>query len=161
MTLEKNASPLSQLLEIQLSFRSRAGHLALLLAATGMSAVLAALLATEGGLPQRTIVALGLLLVIGLGWVAYAAWVLTARRTLLANHRVIAGRIAVGAAGIFLAGAGAVGVMTQAASAYAAAGLGIIMLGVAVWLLVRASGNYSALLRRRADLEAQLAAGRH
>lgn len=160
MTLEKNPSAALQLMETQLSFRVRSGHLALLLAATGMSAVLAALLITEEGLPQRTIVALGTLLVIGASWTVYAAWVLTARRTLLANHRVLAGRIAVAAAAIFLAGAAAVGVTTQAPSAYAAGGLGIVMLGVAVTLLSRASRHYAALLQRRAELEAQLAAGR-
>jgi hypothetical protein len=156
MTPEKNASPTLRLLDGQLSFRARAGHLALLLGAAGGSAVIAALLATETGLPQRTMVALGALLTIGASWVGYAAWVLTARRTLLANHRVIAGRIAVAAALVFLAGSVAVGMTTQAASAYAAGGLGAVMLAIAVVLLMRASRNYSALLQRRAELERQL-----
>ncbi|HVZ28703.1 MAG TPA: hypothetical protein VG798_08630 [Rhizomicrobium sp.] len=156
MTPNKSALPALLLLEGQLSFRARAGHLALLLAAAGMSAVIAALLATETGLPQRTVVAFGVLLIIGASWVGYAAWVLAARRTLLANHRVIAGRIAVAAASVFLAGSVAVGITTQAPSAYAAGGLGAIMLAIAVALLLRASSNYRALLQRRSELEGQL-----
>jgi protein-S-isoprenylcysteine O-methyltransferase Ste14 len=156
MPSEKNVL---QLLETQLSFRSRGGHLALLLGATGMSAVIAALLATETALPHRTVVALGTLLAIGASWMAYAAWVLTARRTLLAGHRVIAGRIAVAAATIFMVGALALAMATEAPSAYAASGLGIVMLGIAMAVLVRAKRNHRTLQQRRAELEAQLERG--
>ncbi|MEO6218656.1 MAG: hypothetical protein ABIO86_21700, partial [Sphingomonas sp.] len=89
----------------QVSFRSRIGHLALLLGATGGSVVVGSLLATEDGLPLRTTIALGILLLINLSWVAFAAWVLTARRAMLFNHRVVAGRIAVVAAIAFTSGA--------------------------------------------------------
>ncbi len=98
------------LAQTHLSFRSRAGHLALLLAAGGMGAVIAALLLTEPALPQRALTAFLVLLAISLAWVSYAGWVLAARRTMLANHRVVAGRIAVTATTVFTTGAIALGV---------------------------------------------------
>ena len=144
------------LAETHLSFRSRAGHLALLLASAGMGIVVAALLATEPSLPQRTMLAFGAMLLISLAWVAYACWVLTARRTLLANHRVVAGRIACLAAAIFTGGAALLGMTAQFPAAWAAAGLGAILLAVAMALLLRARRQYQALLARRQELEARL-----
>jgi len=159
MTPEKSASLALQLMETQISFRSRAGHLALLLGSAGMSAVIAALLVTEHGLPHRTVVALGVLLAIGVSWIGYAVWVLAVRRTLLANHRVVAGHISVAAAAIFMAGALGLAMATESRSAYAAGGLGIVMLVIAMAMLVRAKHNHRILLQRRAAIEAQLAAG--
>jgi hypothetical protein len=145
-----------QLAETQLSFRARVGHLALLLAASGMGVVVASLLLTEPALPRRTVIAFAAMLLISLSWVAYALWVLTARKTLLANHRVVAGRIAAAAASIFTAGAALLGVTLQMAAAYAAAGLGALLLTLAIVLLARAQRQYQALLARRAALESQL-----
>src|SRR3954464_5387832 len=116
------------LAQTHLSFRSRAGHLALLLAAAGMGSVIAALLATEKMLPQRTMIAFGLMLLISLAWVAYALWVLTARKTMLANHRVVAGWISLGAATAFTLGAAALGLTMKLPAAWAATGLGMAML---------------------------------
>jgi hypothetical protein len=144
------------LAETHLSFRSRAGHLALLLASAGMGIVVAALLATEPALPQRAMFAFGAMLVISLAWMAYASWVLTARRTMLANHRVVAGTIASAAAAIFTGGAALLGMASQLPAAWAAAGLGAVLLAVAVALLLRARRPYQALLARRQELEARL-----
>lgn len=144
------------LAESHLSFRSRAGHLALLLASAGMGTVIAALLATEPALPPRTLIAFGVLLAISLAWIAYAVWVLTARRTLLANHRVVAGGIATVAAAIFTGGAALLGLVLQMPAAWAAAGLGLVLLAVAGALLVRARRQYHTLLARRRELEHRL-----
>jgi len=140
----------------QVSFRSRIGHLALLLGATGGSVVVGSLLATEDGLPLRTTVALGLLLLVNLSWVAFAAWVLTARRAMLFNHRVVAGRIAVAAAIAFTSGAAFLAATLQSAASYAATGSGLVLLAVAIALLMRAKRDFRALQLRRAELEARL-----
>jgi hypothetical protein len=147
------------LAETHLSFRSRLGHLALLLAAAGMGTMIAALLATETALPGRTIIAFWLMLAISLAWTGYAVWVLTARRTLLANHRVVAGWIGTGAAAIFTLGAAAIGLTMQAPAAWAAGALGLVLLGIAGALLLRAQRQYRALQARRQALEDQLKAG--
>jgi hypothetical protein len=144
------------LAETHISFRSRAGHLALLLASAGMVTVIAALLATEPALPLRTMIAFGALLAIGLAWIVYAVWVLTTRRTLLANHRVVAGSIATAAAAIFTGGAILLGLMLQMRAAWAAAGMGMVLLAVAAALLLRARRQYRALLARRRELEVRL-----
>ena len=140
----------------EVSFRSRIGHLALLLGATGGSVVLGSLLATEDGLPLRTTMAFGLLLVINLSWVAFAAWVLTARRAMLFNHRVVAGRIAVAAAIAFTAGAAVLAATMRSAASYAATGSGLVLLAIAIALLMRAKRDFRALQLRRAELEARL-----
>jgi hypothetical protein len=141
----------------QVSFRSRMLHLGLLLLASGMCVTLASLLATEEGLPTRTLTALAGLLAINLAWAAYAAWVLTARRTLLFNHRVIAAWIALAAATAFTAGAAALGMASGATAASLAAGLGLALIALSATLLIRARRDLQALQRRRAQLEARLA----
>jgi len=140
----------------QASFRSRIGHLALLLVTTGAAVALASLLATEEGLPLRTTAALAALLVLNLCWMAYAAWVLTARRAMLFNHRVVASWIAIAAAAAFSGGATAIGATTYAAAAYPAAASGLILLATAIMLLMRAKRNFKALQLRRSELEARL-----
>ncbi|AQR73406.1 hypothetical protein [Sphingomonas sp. LM7] len=142
--------------QVQISFRSRAAHLALLLVAIGASVVLGSLLATESGLPMRTTAALGGLLLINLAWGAYAVWVLAAHRTLLLNHRVVAGRIAAAAAAAFTVGAACVAATLQSQASYAATVSGVFLLLVAIVLLVRAKRNFRALELRRSELEARL-----
>ena len=118
-----------RLAETELSFRSRIGHVALLLAALGMSAVVAALWITEPALPLRTRVAFAVMTLIGLAWSGFALRVLTHRRALLASHAIMAGRMAVTFAVVFLVGALAVGYATGERAGYAAAGLGVVMVG--------------------------------
>lgn len=143
--------------QAHLSFRTRIGHLALLHLSVGMSAAVISLLATEQELPARTAAAFAALLLINLCWAAYAAWVLVARRTLLFNHRVIAGRIAVGATTVFTTGSAFIAFTTGMKAAAFAALLGLGMLAVAVVLLIRAKRTYAALRNRRSRLEARLA----
>src|SRR5690606_26007128 len=111
-------------------------------------------LLTEAALPARTVTAFLLMLLISLAWSAYAAWVLIARRTLLAAHRIVAGRIAVTAAALFTLGSGSLGAVAQSAAGWAAAALGLFLLGAAVVLLVRAQRQHRALVQRLRELEA-------
>lgn len=139
------------------SFRTRIAPLVLLIASTGMSVLLASLLLIEENLPARTVAALAILLLIGLCWIGYALWVLTARRSMLSNHRVVAGWISLGAAITFTSGAAAVDATSNVAAARPAAGFGLILTITAGALLVRARRHYAALLARRADLETRIA----
>jgi membrane associated rhomboid family serine protease len=139
-----------------LSTRSRYGHVALLLAALMMCVLLGALLATEPVLPGRTQVALAVMLGIGASWVVYATWVLRHRRPLLANHRVVAGWMAVVFTALFFAGASAMAVSTGGPTLQAAATAGAAMLAVAVAVLVHAYRNIARLRARRRELERQL-----
>ncbi|QWF16519.1 hypothetical protein [Lysobacter capsici] len=139
-----------------LSTRSRYGHVALLLAALIMCVLLGALLATEPALPGRTRVAFAVMLGIGASWVAYAVWVLRHRRPLLANHRVVAGWMAVVFTALFFAGASAMAIGAGGPSLQAAAAMGAVMLAVAVAVLVRAYRNLARLQARRRELERQL-----
>lgn len=141
----------------QVSFRSRIGLLVLFLVATGASVTLTSLLATEKDLPPRTLVAFVALLLVNLSWMTYAAWVLAARRTMLFNHRVVAGWIACAAAAGFTAGAAILGAATGARAAFAAAGTGLVLLIIAIGLLLHARRDLRALRRRRSELEARLA----
>lgn len=139
-----------------LSPRSRYGHVALLLAALIMCTLIAALLVTETGLPGRTQAALAAMLGIGACWAGYAVWVLAYRRTLLANHRVVAGWMAVGFTAMFFAGASGLAWMTGIAAFLTAAGMGTVMLAAAIVLLVRARRHVDRLRAQRRELERQL-----
>jgi hypothetical protein len=147
---------LQQLTARALSPLSRYGHVALLLAALLMSVLIAALLATESTLPPRTHVAFAVMLAIGISWVAYAAWVLTQRRPLMAMHRVIAGWMAVAFTTLFVLGAGAVAVVSGETAAFAALGTGVAMLLAAVGVLRAARARFAALTQRRQELERAL-----
>ncbi|QNH11792.1 hypothetical protein [Xanthomonas sp. SI] len=147
---------LQQLTARLLSPRSRYGHMALLLAALMMCVLLGALLATEPALSDRTQAALVVMLCIGSCWVAYAFWVLRQRRPLLANHRIVAGWMAVAFTAVFAAGALGMTVATGSATFYAAAAAGVGMLVLAVAVLVRAYRHVAWLQARRLELERQI-----
>ena len=140
---------LRDLTDRTLSPAARYAHVALLLAAAGMAALMLALLLTEPGLPVRTVLAFGALLLIASGWIAYAGWVLSNRRPMLQRHRVVAGGMATGFSGSFVLVAAVAGMVTGAAAAWAAAALGGLMLVVAVLLLVRARKRTLELESRR------------
>jgi hypothetical protein len=154
------AADIQRLLGAQLSLPSRLGHTALLLTSLGAAGVVGALLATETGLPPRTRIAMAVLVAIGLSWAGFAAWVLARRRVLLAGHRVVAARMAIGFSSVFALGAWATGAWGGAGRpAYAAGGVGLVMLAVAVALHHRARRRVDELSRRRAELERRLGAG--
>lgn len=155
-----SADPATAALELELqrltagalSPLARYGHVALLLAATLMSVLLAALLATEPALPGRTQAALAVLLAIGISWIVYATWVLRQRRPLLGQHRIVAGRMAVAFTGVFFAGALALGASTGSATYHAAASVGASLLVLAFGALMQAHWRVAALQRQRREL---------
>jgi hypothetical protein len=149
---------IQRLVDAELALPSRLRHTLLLVLGLGGAAATGALLATEVGLPPRTRVTLALLCGIGLSWAAFAAWVLARRRVLMAEQRVVAARMAITFTSLFSAGAFGLGVWGGVGRpGYAAAGLGLLMLGAAVALYVRARRRVAALSRRRAALERELA----
>lgn len=152
-------SELQRLTHDALSPLARYGHVTLLLAASVMSVLIGALLATEQGLPGRTQAAFSVLLAMGLGWVIYAVWALRQRHPLLGRHRVIAGRMAVGFTGIFFAGCTVLGASTGHPSLQAAAGVGASLLALAVGVLLHAQGRVIELRRQRQALQQQIDAG--
>ncbi len=141
-----------------LSPLARYGHVALLLTATLMSVLLAALLATEPALPGRTQAALSVLLLIGIGWIGYATWVLRQRRPLLGQHRIVAARMAVGFTGVFFAGALALGASSGNATYHAAASVGASLLVLAFATLMQAHWRVAELQRQRQELQRQIEA---
>jgi hypothetical protein len=147
------ADDLRQLTALELSLPSRLRYVALLLAASAMSAIVIALLVTEPGLPVRTSMALGVMAVIGASWMIFAAWVLTRKRVLLGSHRIVAGRLAVVFSTVFVIGALSVGLTTSNASPFAAAAMGTVMLSVALAMLARAKGQLAQLSKRRDELQ--------
>jgi len=151
---------LRALADAELSVSARCAHVALLLASSALTVALGSLWATEPSLPTRTHAAFGALLVIGVAWTIYAAWVLSRRRVLLARHRIVAGRMAVTFTATFAVGAALVGITTGRAAAFAAAGLGVVMCAIALALLARAHRRFDALVERRARLERELGAAR-
>ena len=140
----------------ELSRPARIGYVSLALAASTMTVIVTALLLTEPSLPLRASIALGVLAVIGVSWVAFALWVLTRRRILLGRHRVVAGRMAVGFSAVLCIGALAVGYATSSRSAFAAAAMGVLMILIATVMLVRARRTVEQLSKRRDELERQL-----
>jgi len=144
-----------------LSTRARYGHVALLLAATGMCVLIASLLATEPALVLRTKLSFVVMLTIALCWISYAIWTLANRRALLARHRVIAARMAVVFSAVFSMGALAIGLSTESSAGFLAAATGGAMLGAAVLLLRHAHHAVARMQLRRAQLEARLGGVQH
>jgi len=151
-----SAVALKQLVDAELSMPSRLGYVALLLAALTMTGVVGALWATEPTLPLRVHIAFGFMVGIGAAWVVFAVWVLTTRRILLARHRVIAGRMAVTFTSLFVCGALGLGITTGRPEPYTAAAVGVVMLGAAAWILIRAHRSFGRLTERRDLLEKEI-----
>src|SRR5919112_5284452 len=111
------------------------------------------LIGTEQSLPARTQIAFAVMILIGLSWGGFALWVLTRRHVLLAGHRVIATRMASGFTAVFVLGS--LALMRSgslARPAIAAAGLGVVMLGTALYLHVRAQRDFERLTESRRAL---------
>jgi hypothetical protein len=96
---------MQKLVARELSLGARLGHTALLVVGASVAALTAVLWLTEPSLPLRTHIAFGAIVIVGGSWTAYAWWVLTNRRVLLANQRVIASWLAAAFSGLFLVGA--------------------------------------------------------
>ncbi|MEV4640588.1 hypothetical protein AB0J80_24920 [Actinoplanes sp. NPDC049548] len=124
------------------------------LAGAAGAAVVATLWATEpAGLPVRTQAAFAVLIMIGLGWAAWAGWVWS-RGPVFALDRVVAGWLGVVACSITAAGTvviaaarGKIGVTI------AGAVVGIALIACAGRVLTRARAHRARLLRQRTELE--------
>lgn len=141
-----------------LSSPARYAHVALLLGASGMSVLVAALLLTEPHLPTHTQTAFGVMLAMGVAWVIYAAWVLRHRRPLYARHRVVAGSMAVAFTTLFTVAGVAAWAISGAAMARTAAVVGACMLVIAIVGLLRAQRENARLTSERTQLERDMAA---
>jgi hypothetical protein len=150
---------LEQLARTELSLPARLAHVLLGLVASALTIVVVSLWLTEPSLPARTQIAFGLLTVIGAGWVAYSIWVLTARRVMLARHRVVAGRLAVAFNAVFTIGCVLLALTTGSAAAWPAFGMGLGLLAVAVALWWRAESSHARLVARLGVLERELTGG--
>ena len=150
------SATLRRITDESLSPVSRAAHVALLLVSLALTIVLVSLLATEPALPTRTLVSFGSMTAIGLAWVAYASWVLRHRRSLLANQRVVAARMALLFSLVFTGGAGWLGFADGQPAMRWAASLGAVMAAVAIGILVRAHRHRAGLLARRRQLEKEI-----
>jgi hypothetical protein len=148
------------LLDGGLSMRARFAHVALLLGAAGMATAVASLWATEPALPMRTHVAFAVLVAIGLAWVVYALWALGRRHVLFGRHRVVAGWMSVGFTTMFVAGSLVVGVAGGEPAGYLSAGVGGLLLAIALAMLARARRLVARLTVRREELEVALRTGR-
>jgi hypothetical protein len=151
-----SAASAHALIHAELSTAARLGHIALLLVGAATAIVIGSLWTTEPSLPPRTQLAFGAMTLIGVAWAVYATWVLTTRRVLLGRHRVVAAWMAVTFTGVLVVGALAVAATTGHPAGYAAAGLGVVMLGVAAWLLARARREVARLVARREELQRAL-----
>ena len=156
MTVSGSANAMQLMAGGELSLRSRVGHVALLLAALGMTIVVSSLWVTEPVQPARLQLGFAVMVAIGVAWAAFATWVLTHRRPLFARHRIIAGRMAVTFTSVFIAGMLAVGYGLGRPAFYGAAAVGLVMLAAAAFLLARAHRAFAALAERRAALEREL-----
>ena len=152
-------STLSTLAERELSAGSRAGHVALLLASLCMSTITGSLWLTEPHLPVRTAVAFAVMTGAGLCWTAYAVWVLSVRRPLLALHRVVASRLAVTFCAAATSGSLYLGLAQQHPAAWPAAIVFGTMTLIAAVLLAAARRRYHRLQARKAELERRLRDG--
>jgi hypothetical protein len=137
----------------ELSLATRLGYIALLLAAAAMSTVVLSLWLTEPALPARTQAAFGVMSVIGISWIVFALWALSARRPLFARDRLIAGRMAVSFTALFVAGALAAVIVSGSAAAWSALSSGGALLALAVGVWRGARRRVATLSARRAALE--------
>jgi hypothetical protein len=153
------AAGLGHLARTELSLRARLGHVLLALVGSAMTIVVVSLWLTEPALPTRTRTAFAMLSIIGLAWVAYSVWVLSARRVMLARQRVVAGRLAVAFTGAFAGGCVLLASTTPPDAVWPALMMSVALLAVALVLWRRAEAAYAKLLVRREMLERQLTRG--
>jgi hypothetical protein len=133
----------------ELSLGARLRYTGLLLVTLCGAIALGELLRTEADLPARTRLALLLLVGINLGWAAFAGWVLTRRRVLLGEHRVIAARMSVVFAAVFVIGTAALAAAGTTGLGYGAVAMGFVLFVVAMVLHGRARRSVKRLIERR------------
>jgi hypothetical protein len=153
-----DAATVRRMLQQELSMKVRVGFTLLLLIGLAAASMIGSLWLTEPEpIPARTQIAFGTIIAINLSWAALAAWVLTQRKVLFAQHRVIAGWMAVAFCAAFLLIGSVVAMQQSNGAALSAVGIiGTAQLAVAVALLERARCQRRRLLARRAELFQEL-----
>lgn len=139
-----------------LSPRARYLHVALLLSASAIAALLITLLVTESTIPPLTRHTFEVMLAIASCWVAYAIWVLRHRHPMLTDHRVVAGRMAVLFSALFSAGALSMALLRGQPVFWFAAATGALMCAVAVAVMLVAKRRAAELRAYRTSLEQML-----
>lgn len=135
----------------RLSLRRRLATIVALLGGLAMAAVVGLLWATEPGLPPRTRVAFGAIVVVGLAWAAYGVWALTRRTPLFALDRVIAAWLALGATGLLAVPVLIISILRHRMEPVAFVTVAVLLV-LATVNLARARARRAALLRRKREL---------
>jgi hypothetical protein len=134
------------------------GHALLLAMSLTIAAAVGSLWATEPSLPPRTHVAFAFIVSAALAWAVFSAWVLARRRVLFGTDRVLAARMGLTFSALSAVGMGALGYWGNAGrGAYLGALVQVALCGLAGVLLLRARRRAEALLRRRRQIEQELA----
>ena len=144
------------LVETELSFPSRLARGTLALVLAMMAGAIALRAVTEPALPSRARVAFAVIGGLGVFSSVYGLRMLTSRGALLAWHRVIAARIAVGLAAMVVLGGSIIGYLTGILAAFVIAGFGLVLLLGTIALLRQENRKFAALTARRHALAQQL-----
>ena len=142
----------------ELSTAKRLGYLLLLMMTLTAACLIGTLWITEQApFPLRTHVAFGLLTFINLAWSVLFGWIVTRRKVLFAQHRVIAGWMALAFCALFLIVGLVVAAIRMNTTALAFVGVvGMCQLLLAIVVLKRARHRRRELLARRDELTAML-----
>lgn len=150
---------LRHLARTELSMRARIAHVLLALAASAMTILVTSLWLTEPALPARTSIAFALLAALGAGWVVFSLWVLRRKRVMLARHRVVGGRLAVGFSSLFGIGCIALAATTPDRNYWPAVVMSGVFWMVAVVVWRRAENAHATLVAKRDALARELNGG--
>ena len=139
-----------------LSLPRRIGHVLVGLGGLAAAAVIGQLWATEPvALPARTQIAFAAMITIGLSWTVFAAYAVI-HRPLFAVDRVIAATLATTFSTLLTAGTVLLALTRgSTAGAWAASGVGLVLIGTACLVLRRALAYRAALRTRKHDLESR------
>jgi hypothetical protein len=146
-----NPNDMIERLSGRLSLGRRIATTAAMLGGLAVAIVVGLLWVTEPGLPARTQVAFGAIVVVGLAWVAYGAWALTWRLPLFALDRLVAAWMGLAACGLIAAPVALIAISRHRMEAVALTTV-LALLALATVNLLRARAHRAALLRRRREL---------
>jgi hypothetical protein len=135
----------------RLSLGRRIATTAAMLGGLAVAIVVGLLWVTEPGLPARTRVAFGAIVVVGLAWFAYGAWALTWRLPLFALDRLVAAWMGLAACGLIAAPVILIAISRHRMEAAAVTTV-LALLALATVNLLRARAHRAGLLRRRREL---------
>jgi hypothetical protein len=146
-----NPDDMIELLSGPLTLRRRIAIVTASLGGLATATLTALLWATEPGLPLRTQVAFGAIIVVGLAWVGYGLWALTYRFPLFARDRVVAAWLGVAACGLLAVPMGVVTIVRDRMQVAALVTI-LVLVVLATANLVHARAHRAALVRRKAEL---------